>query len=144
MGIDLNLIAGMHRNVNALDRRTAALAKEEGLTLGQFAVLETLHSDGDQTVGTVRDRILSTAGTIPVIVRNLERRGLVRRLPDERDKRVCLLSLTDEGRELIERVIPRNTAMIEEAFSVLSAEEKGELLLLLDKLGGHDGTSDKG
>ncbi|WP_235899151.1 MarR family transcriptional regulator [Suipraeoptans intestinalis] len=47
------------------------------MTLSQFAVLEALYSKGDLTVGEVREKILSSVGTIPVIVNNLVGRGYV-------------------------------------------------------------------
>ena len=139
----MKLLIGMHRNVLELDRKTARLAGEEGLTLGQFAVLEVLHSKGDLPVGVVRDRILSSVGTISVIIRNLEQRGLVRRLPDPGDRRVCLLRITPEGEKLILKVVPRNNEMIQQAFSPLTAEEQAELLRLMKKMGGkQDGQKD--
>lgn len=134
--IELKLFVGMHRNVNALDRRTAQLAQAEHLTLAQFAVLEVLYSKGSQSISSVRDHILSSAGTIPVIVRNLQQRGLIARQADPADRRVCILSLTEEGRRIIEWVIPRNTAMIRQFFSVLSRDEQTELLRMMRKIGG--------
>lgn len=136
----MKLLIGMHRNVLELDRKTARLAGEVGLTLGQFAVLEVLHSKGDLPVGVVRDCILSSVGTISVIIRNLEQRGLVQRLPDPGDRRVCLLRITPEGEALILKIVPRNNEMIQKFFSSLTAEEQEELLRLMKKLRGkHDG-----
>lgn len=141
--LEMKLLIGMHRNINAIDRQTAKLTAAEDLTLGQFAVLEALYSKGDQSVGTVRDRILSSSGTMPVIVKNLQQRGLIERLPDPNDGRVSLLHLTEQGRAVIARVIPVNQHMIETAFSVLTEEEQITLNQLMRKLGGiKDGKKD--
>ena len=51
----VELIA-MHRIVNELDRRTAAIARKYGLTLPQFAVLEALYHKGDLSVGELKER----------------------------------------------------------------------------------------
>ncbi|MDO5044911.1 MAG: MarR family winged helix-turn-helix transcriptional regulator [Coriobacteriia bacterium] len=133
--IDTKLLTGLHRNVASLDRKTAQLAAEYDLTLGQFAVLEVLYSKGKQSISRVRDRILSSVGTIPVIVKNLESRDLIERLDDEHDKRVCILNLTEKGEQLIGELAPKNLNMIHEVFSVLSDEEKLELSRLLKKIG---------
>ncbi len=133
--IDLKLLIGMHRNVNVIDKKTAGLAYAEDLTIGQFAVLEVLHSKGDLPIGNVRDCILSSVGTISVIVKNLEQRGLVKRLPHENDRRICILSITEKGETVITKVIPKNTEMIRETFSVLTAVEKDELLRIMKKIG---------
>ncbi len=136
--LEMKLVIGLHRNVLELDRQTARLALKERLTLGQFAVLEALYSKGDQSISAVRERILSSVGTISVIVKNLERRGLIQRLSDENDRRVCLISLTREGYEVISRIVPDNKQMIEHYFSVLTAEEKQEMKRLMRKIGGVD------
>ncbi|XVG95774.1 MarR family winged helix-turn-helix transcriptional regulator [Eubacteriales bacterium KG127] len=134
--IDMKILIGMHRNVTMLDKKTARLAFEEGLTLGQFAVLETLYSKGPQSIGSVRDRILSSVGTISVIVKNLEQRGLIKRVEHKRDKRICVLHLTEYGKDTIKRVIPKNFDMIRSTFAVLTEYEKRELLKLVKKIGG--------
>ena len=134
--IDLKLLIGMHRNVSAIDKKTSKIASEYGLSLSQFAVLEVLYSKGDMSVGMIRERILSSAGTIPVIINNLVKMNYVRRLSDESDRRVCIISLTDKGREIISELAPKNEKMIEEHMSVLTDNEKNDLLFLMKKLGG--------
>lgn len=134
--IELNILIGLHRAANEIDRRTAKIAKAHGLTLGQFAVLEALFHKGDLSVGEVQEKILSSTGTIPVIVKNLESKGLLLRLEDPRDKRKRVLHLTEEGSALIQTVFPENKTMIIRSMDRLSSDEKSELLRLLKKLGG--------
>ena len=134
--LDLKIFIGMHRSINRLDQNTARLAQTKQLTLSQFAVLEALYSKGAMSVGTLRDRILSTAGTIPVIVTNLERRGYVQRCPHEKDRRICIVRLTEAGRRIIQEILPQNLSMIEERFSVFTRAEKEQLLAYMKKLGG--------
>ncbi len=133
--IELKLLIALHRVTNELDRRTAAIAKKLDLSIGQFAVLEVLFSKGDLSIGEVQKKILSTSGTIPVIIRNLEGRGLLVRLQDPSDKRKCILHLTDKGRSLIEEVFPENEKMIIRSMDNLLDSEKEELLRLLKKFG---------
>lgn len=81
----MKILIGLHRNVNTLDKKTADLAAEYGLTFSQFMVLEALYSKGDMTVGEVRERILSTVGTISLIVNNLVKLNYIERLDDPKD-----------------------------------------------------------
>ena len=131
--IDLKLVIGLHRLINTVDRNTARVVKEYDLTMGQFAVLEALVHKGQQTVGQVQDRILSTTGTIPVIVNNLERRGYITKRQDPKDKRRTLLKATRQGIALMEEVFPKNVDSIEGDFACFSQEEKETLLALLKK-----------
>lgn len=132
----MKILIGLHRNVNTLDKKTSQIAGEYNLTFSQFMVLEALYSKGDMSVGEVRERILSSVGTIPLIVNNLVKMNYVERLADEKDKRVSILHLTKEGRDVISKVAPKNEMMIEENMKVLDSEEKEKLLYLLKKMGG--------
>ncbi len=136
---ELKILIGLHRAANAIDRQTARLAAPFGLTLGQFAVLEALYHKGDLTVGQVQQAILSTSGTIPLIVAKLEQQGYVTRTQDEEDRRRWILHLTDEGRELIAEVYPLNETMILRQMDCWSDEEKETLVTLLKRFGGNHG-----
>lgn len=124
----------LHRIVNRMDRETARLVGEEKLTLSQFAVLEALYHKGCLSVGEVKRLVLSSDGTIPVVVRNLVKAGLILRREDPGDHRRCLLELTEKGRTVIAPLCAKNQEML---FSQLEAawspEEIRQLLKLLQK-----------
>ncbi len=130
---DNSIIIGLHRVVTDLDRETARISGRYGLTLGQFAVLEALYHKGDLTVGQVKEAILSSTGTIPVIINNLEKQNFVHRAHDPADRRRSIVQLTSSGRRLIEKVYPENEQMFRDKFSVWSKDEQRELLRLLLK-----------
>lgn len=135
--LPLKLIVGLHRNVAEIDRKTAKIAADHGLTMTQFGVLEALYNKGDMTVGCVQKKILSTAGTIPVVVNNLVKMGLVQRLSNQKDRRQSILSLTEEGKALIGTVAPLNEEMLKEHFSTLTSQEQQEFLNIMKKLSGN-------
>lgn len=132
--VELKILIGMHRAVNKIDSQTIKTAKKYGLSIGQFAVLEALYHKGDMTVGQVQEKILSSSGTIPVIIKNLEKKGYIAHKADECDKRKCILHITEQGESIIKQVFPENKEMIIDAFKNLSDNEKDELLRLLKKL----------
>lgn len=130
------ILIKMHRIINDIDRETAHIAAAYHLTLSQFGVLEALYHVGDLTVGEVKEKILSSDGTIPVVVRNLEKQGLLYRKQDPSDKRKSILSLTEEGRKVIAEVYPQNEKMIAEKMAVWTDEEQTQLKALLKKFDG--------
>ncbi|WP_367567914.1 MarR family winged helix-turn-helix transcriptional regulator [Lacrimispora sp.] len=132
---ELKILIGLHRAVNYIDRQSVRIFSEYQLTMGQFAVLEALYHKGDMTVGQVQEKILSSSGTIPLIVNNLEKRGYLVRKTDSKDKRRCILHITEQGQELIGQVYPRNEARIIELMSGWTEEEKEQLTALLKKFG---------
>lgn len=132
---ELKILIGLHRAINYIDRQSTKIFSEYQLTLGQFAVLEVLYHKGDMTVGQVQEKILSSGGTMPLIINNLEKRGYLIRKTDTKDKRRCILHLTVQGQELIGQVYPRNEARIIELMSYWTDEEKEQLAILLKKFG---------
>lgn len=130
---DNYILIKMHRIISQIDRQTAHIASKYDLTLSQFGVLEALHHSGDLTVGEVKEKILSSDGTIPVVVKNLEKQGLLFRKQDPSDKRKSILSLTEQGRALIEKAYPENAEMIREQMSSWTQDEKKQLSVLLRK-----------
>lgn len=131
---ELKAFIGLHRVVNELDGIVGKIHGEYELTIGQFAVLEALYHKGDLCVGDLKDKILSSTGTIGVIINNLIKRDLIVKYQDEEDKRRFFLSLTPKGYSLIEKVYPVNEKAILEKMSVLSDEELDNLIEILKKL----------
>ena len=129
--IDSTLLIGTHRIVKDLDRKTARICTAYGLTFPQFMVMEALLHKNRMTVGEIKDTILSSNGTIPVIINNLEKTEMVRRVADPTDHRKSLVELTEKGRNLIEKICPENDRMYLERFSVWTSDEKKELVRLI-------------
>ena len=130
---DSFLLIYFYRIVNAINRKTISICTKYGITVSQFAVLEALKSKGELTVGEVRDVILSSEGTIPVVVKNLEKLGYISRRADSNDRRRSFLSLTETGRAIVEEIFPKNMEMIQNEFSVWSEQEKKQLAKILKK-----------
>jgi len=64
----------------------------------------------------------------------LEERGFIRRESSEKDKRVTLIYINEEGRLRAAELAQERKAHAERFFSVLDEEEKSSLLQLLGKL----------
>ena len=133
---NLKILIGLHKNVKELDSRTLKIVSKYGLSFSQFMVLEALYSKGKLSISEVRDAILSSVGTISLVVSNLEKMGYITREKDPDDKRICILSLTGSGRDVIAKIVPENEKMIHDYMEKLDLDERENLLNILKKLGG--------
>jgi len=77
--------------------------------------------------------MLSSAGVTSRIDR-LERRGLVRRLPDPDDRRGVIVELTDEGGRLVDEAVAAVAESDRQLLARLDADEIAQLQALLKKL----------
>lgn len=136
--IELKIFIGMSRALNKINRATNKVYSKYGLTSGQFAVLEALYHKGDLSVGEVQEKILTTSGTIPVIIKNLEKEGFLEKTNDEKDKRRYILHITEKGRELMDIVFPENEAIIISMISRWSREEQEQILKYMKKFGSNN------
>jgi len=77
--------------------------------------------------------MLTSSGTTKRLDK-LEEAGLIARSPDPADRRGTLITLTDAGRELIDRLTPDHLANEREIIAVLSEADQRRLADLLRKL----------
>lgn len=103
---------------------------EYGLKPPQFFALDAL--DEPVPMSHIADMLRCDRSAVTWITDRLEERGYVERRADERDRRVKLLALTDEGRR-VRQEIRRRLATPVEPITRLSRAEQRELRDLLRK-----------
>lgn len=131
----LKLYVVLARAVAAIERHGLVTIEASGLTPAEFGVLEALHHRGPLLLGELQRKILVSSGGITFLVDRLEKRGLVRRLPCETDRRARYAALTDEGHTLIARTFPRHAEGIRRAMSGLGLADQRAAIELLRALG---------
>ena len=138
---DLDLdVEGIVERIQGIEKRLRAVMDEtlddHGLSYGEWKLLCSLRRTPDRTStpGDLSAKLELSSGAMTNRLDRLEREGLVRRLPDPRDRRGVRVELTDEGdNSWIEST---NTQAIKEALiaSALTKREQHQLNGLLRKL----------
>jgi MarR family transcriptional regulator, 2-MHQ and catechol-resistance regulon repressor len=126
---------GLLRAEAAVRRRLSADLEREGLSAAGFSVLVVLvTADGELELRTLRRRLHTSKANATEIVTTLENRGLVdrRRLPH--DRRAAIVTITDRGIELVDRLFPEHASRVARAFAPLDDDEKRTLAELCRKL----------
>jgi MarR family 2-MHQ and catechol resistance regulon transcriptional repressor len=124
----------LFRAFNKIRAKESSYIQSFDLTMNQFQVLEVLYHRGDLSIGEITKLTMGTNGNTTVIVKNLKRDGFVSSLPDERDKRSSILSISPKGKEIIEQLFPGHAKNFESYFEALDGEEIDTLFKLLRKL----------
>lgn len=104
------------------------------LTPVQHATLIRLWELGPLSQNQLGRVVAMPPANIHSLVRRLESRGLVRRDPSTKDKRLLTVSLTEEGRKLVETLIPLDSASTEAALKGLDETERHTLYAILRKM----------
>ena len=106
-----------------------------GLTFAQARALRVLAAAGEPTrIGDLANTLEIVPRSATTMVDGLELAGFVARLIDPLDRRSVLVVATSQGRDLIARLADERRTSAEALFAHLSAEEKSELLRLLESL----------
>jgi DNA-binding MarR family transcriptional regulator len=109
-------------------------ARIADLTPPQFAALSKLSDVGETSQNQLGTLVAMDAATIKGVIDRLKARGLVELTKHDVDKRRLLVSLTTEGRETVERLIPAAQQITAETLAPLSPKEAATLLRLLGKI----------
>lgn len=131
----LDVYIKLSRAAESLSGRINYHLKDYNLTLSQFGVLEAIHYLGPMQQNVLARKILKSEGNMTLVIDNLARRGLVTRERGTADRRSIVVSLTAEGRQLVERIFPDHVAKVVAAVSVLTAAEQEQLGELCRKIG---------
>ncbi|MBE0451547.1 MAG: MarR family transcriptional regulator [Clostridia bacterium] len=134
--INLKLVIALSRTHLSFGRGLQIFLNEYGLTLAQFGVLEALYHLGEMRICELIDKTLSTSGNMTVVIRNLEKEGLIERKTNPDDKRAFNIALTAKGEDKIKVAFESHLVLIDRFFSNLDGEEKLALQKLLKKVNG--------
>ena len=98
-------------------------------------VLASLYFDGNSLSPTdLYDAIVFSSGGMTKVLKKLEERNLIKREASSNDKRSMLISLTQEGKDLIENCMIEVAKQKEKKFSILTQKEKEDLKNILSKI----------
>jgi MarR family 2-MHQ and catechol resistance regulon transcriptional repressor len=127
-----DLLYQVERTVAA--REGQFIRENHAMGRSDFCLLDNLCSHEPLPVSDLGRKLLLTSGSITSAIDRVEKKGLVRRRRSPVDRRLALVELTPNGRELVEATAVRHAEMLEELFSSLTEVEKSQLANILQKL----------
>jgi len=131
----LSAYTKLMRAAESVTGRTSRHMTEEGLSISQFGVLEALLHKGPLCQRDLAAKILKSTGNLTLVIDNLEKRGLVERVRDSRDRRYLTVHLTPSGSDVIIRAFAKVESAIVDEMSILSSREQEQLGGFCKKLG---------
>lgn len=127
----------VYRIARLVGDRQEAVYATYGITRGDFDVLATLRRAGAPFRLAPKDltaSLMLTSGGMTGRLDRLERRGLVARAPDPADRRGLTITLTPEGKALVDEAVTAGLAAQREVLDQLPAQSRAQLSDLLRDL----------
>ena len=131
------LISRIHKIARYIDRILSETAAEFGLSLADWELLGSLRRVGPPyrlTPGHLAERLMISPAAMTSRLDRLEERGLVTRQPDDTDRRVTQVQLTDEGVKTWGAAVDVQAAKEQMVAAAVSERQKRELNDRLRKL----------
>ncbi|HET9648121.1 MAG TPA: MarR family transcriptional regulator [Microlunatus sp.] len=107
------------------------------LTGSQLSAMGSLLNHGDQLMGELAALERVQPPSMTRIVNGLVDRGLVARMPSETDRRQCVVTLTDSGREVLLANRRRRDEWLAQQIEQMDEEDRAVLrraVLILDRV----------
>lgn len=123
-------------------RCIASILKKKGrdilsnysITPPQFDALLLLNESGNMTIGELSNKMYLACSTITDLIDRMEKNNLVKRVKDEKDRRLVRIQLLENGQRVIEAALAKRQEYLREVLKNFSDQEIVQLEKLLAKL----------
>jgi DNA-binding MarR family transcriptional regulator len=131
---ELALAGELRASVTRLSRRLRAERTDQGVTLTQLSVLGSLRRHGPLTVGELAAEERTQVQSLTRPMAQLAERGLIRREPDDEDRRRVVVSITAAGDAVVRTDAAARRAWLADAIGTKLSPTERELLHLAAQL----------
>lgn len=130
------LIENLAKAATMMDLMFEKFYKNFGLTRVQFFALFLIESVGDEgmPLSVLGEEMSVSRPNITTLIDRMEKRGLVKRVVDEYDRRSTKVYVTDSGKNILKKVQPKKERFVKEVFSFLNEKELTRANEILQKV----------
>lgn len=104
------------------------------ITPEQWMIIDTLNSNDGLTQSELAEEGFKNAPTISRIIDGLEKKQLVQRVTDRKDKRKSFIYITEEGKSIVNRCLPGVNKLREHTWKGLDGDDYHMFREILDKV----------
>jgi DNA-binding MarR family transcriptional regulator len=133
--LEEEVFLNLMRTSDALVRQITATLKPFGLSPTQYNVLRILRGagEGGLTCGSIAERMVTHDPDITRLLDRLEKRGLINRVRDSKDRRVITARITPQASEVLCSLDQHSPRMLNSLLGHLGKRKLKNLSLLLEE-----------
>jgi DNA-binding MarR family transcriptional regulator len=110
----------LHRLYNGHAQK---ILDEEKVTIAHWIYLRVLAERGELNQLELSKRVGMASATAVPALDSMEKRGLLKRTRDPKDRRKYYVGLTDKGRSLVDKLLPKIGEMIVQSLNGINADD---------------------
>ena len=135
---ELNTYFALMEAVSLLQHRLEQQLRAEGdISYVQFQLLARLNARGPLTMTDLADGVVYSRSGLTYQAGLLEKAGLITRAPSPEDERATLVTITDDGRALLGRVMPGHIQVTRLLLDPLSRQDLDHLRDIMSRVRDH-------
>jgi DNA-binding MarR family transcriptional regulator len=131
---DLQVLRSLRRIIRAVDLYSKRLKSNYQITSPQLLCLLAIADAGQLTTSEIAKKVFLSASTVVGIVDRLEKRKLVRRKRDTKDRRIVNVAITVEGKKVAENAPSPLQENLADALANLPELEQATIALSLKRI----------
>ncbi|MCB9230378.1 MAG: MarR family transcriptional regulator [Bacteroidia bacterium] len=130
------ILTNIRKILRSINLESKRIERLQGVSIPQFLCLSFLQNSPQyqSTVKTISGHLNLNSSTVSGIVKRLEMKGLVARLPNTQDRRGSTIALTEKGSRLIAGAPPLMHDKLGSRLAQISGEERETIRKGLDLL----------
>lgn len=125
----------MNKMINSIEKQVAPHWKALGINETEFFVLFALDANGPLTIQEIGSKINMTSGTMTYVIDKLEKKGYIKRVRCEEDRRRIYIELTEAGKTFWQSTVEQHKQDMAEVFSHVEDDVVYEMIELMKKIG---------
>lgn len=119
---------------HGIDNTLRVIVDGFGITMVQMRILVELKHHEQSTIGELGDAMGSAPGNASAMCKVLESKGLVTRTRNPEDERIVLVSLTDQGKDLLQEIEKKLSAKCDHLLAEYSDADFHQIIDGMSKL----------
>ena len=92
------VLVSLFNEILDIEERALITDQYKDISVNDMHVIENIGIDKPKNMSTVSRALSVTVGTLTIAINNLVKKGYVKRVRSEEDRRVVLISLTEKGK----------------------------------------------
>lgn len=99
----IEILVKLRKIIRSINLESKKIEKKFGISIPQLMCLQFLSEQEDYktTASEIKDYLMLNASTVTGILKRLENRGLIAKLPNTKDRRATFITLTAKGADLL-------------------------------------------
>jgi DNA-binding MarR family transcriptional regulator len=133
--LEEEVLLNLMRTTDSLERQLSASLRPFGLSTTQYNVLRILRGAGQSGLqcGEIADRMITRDPDITRLLDRLEKRNLIERCRDTRDRRVITARIAPEGLRILQEIDGSHPKLLKSMLGHMSASDLKALCSLLEQ-----------